>query len=144
MEYDISYLEDRVVKPLQQAIGLAREVSGLEIKIKQLQGVLEQAKRDVETAQRKKAETETAIERLRAHMNEQRQDLHKQLHEERQAREQERIAFDRIREQLKEENQLERERLAKVQQEREQADKELEKIRRAIGQKLEALQGVAR
>jgi len=35
---------------------LAREVSGLEVKIRQSQGVLEQAQREVETAQRKKAE----------------------------------------------------------------------------------------
>jgi chromosome segregation ATPase len=143
MEYDVSYLEERVMRPLQQAIMLVREVNALEVKIKQLNGRLEQGHAELTAGQRKKNELETALERMSANINEQRQDLHRQLNEERQVREQERMQFDRIRERLKEEGQLERERLANIQKERETAEKELASIRSAIGKKLEALQGVA-
>jgi hypothetical protein len=144
MDYDVTYLEERIIHPLKQAVTLLREEQALKQRIQQAQGRLDSLENDAKASERKQAEVKASIERLQQTLNEQRQDLHRQLHEERQAREQERIQFDRIREQLKEEGQLERERLAKIQKDRELAEKELDSIRSAIGKKLEALQGVAR
>lgn len=141
---EASYLEERVLRPLQRAVSLVRELHEVESLLRQKQDQLSQMDTKIQAATNKQHELTAALDRMRDSLNTQRAETQAQLQEDRKQREQERMGFVQIREQLKEANQLERERLTAIQAERQQAERELDSIRQDTAKRLESLQAIAR
>lgn len=139
---DAGYLDEKVLKPLQRAVNLVRELGEVESLLRQKQEHVTRLDFQLNAATNKYNELSASIERIKANMTEQRMELQALLQEDRRMREQERTSFVQIREQLKEANQLEREQLVKIQKEREQAEKELFALKNDVQQRYRALQAI--
>lgn len=140
---DASYLEERILIPLQRAVNVLRQVGQSEIALSQKQDALNQIGVQINAAQNKHAELQASIDRMKTTNTEQRMELQALLQEDRRIREQERADHLKVQEQRKEEIRDEKARLDKIEQDREQAEKQLDGLRADLSKRLQTLQGLA-
>jgi chromosome segregation ATPase len=140
---DATYLEERILIPLQRAVQVMRQVGQAEITLSQKQDVLNQINVQISAATNKHAELQASIEHMKTTNAEQRMELQALLQEDRRTREQERRDHLKIQEQRKEEIRDEQIRMDKIKLDREQAERQLEGLRADLSKRLQTLQGLA-
>lgn len=141
---DATYLEERILLPLQRAIALVKKVGQVEITLSQKQDQLTQLDAQIKAAQIKQNELTATVERMKATNNEQRMELQALLQEERRIREQERTDHFRVQEQRKQEVRDETARMNKIKQDREQAEKQLDALKAELSKRFQAVQDLVK
>lgn len=141
---DATYLEERILFPLQRAIALVKKVGQVEITLSQKQDQLTQLDAQIKAAQIKQNELTATVERMKATNNEQRMELQALLQEERRIREQERTDHFRVQEQRKQEVRDETARMNKIKHDREQAEKQLDALKAELSKRFQAVQDLVK
>ena len=72
---EASYLEERVLRPLQRAVSLVREVHEVDTLLRQKQDQLDQIEAKIQAATTKQNEQTAALDRMRESMNTQRAEM---------------------------------------------------------------------
>ena len=140
---DATYLEERILIPLQRAVKVMREVGKCEIVLTQKQDELSRVDVQISAATNKHAELRSSIEHMKSTSTEQRMELQALLQEDRRIREQERQDHLKVQDQRKQEQRDEQVRLDKLKQEREHVEKQLDGLRADLSKRLQTLQGLA-
>lgn len=141
---DATYLEERILLPLQRAIALVKKVGQVEITLSQKQDQLTQLDAQIKAAQIKQNELTATVERMKATNNDQRMELQALLQEERRIREQERTDHFRVQEQRKQEVRDETARMNKIKHDREQAEKQLDALKAELSKRFQAVQDLVK
>jgi chromosome segregation ATPase len=142
--HDASYLEDRVLKPLQAAVALVREAAALDATIKQRTQHLDAMEKEVATLLQQKQQILDGMAAAKKLAAEARIEVQGLVQQERTQRDEEAKRWEAMREGIRASQQQEKDALKRLQQERAQLQEEVDRIKQDISGRLELLQKVGR